>query len=152
MRDGVVFNEMKGNYSSPDTMLRELSQQSLYPDITYGLDSGGDPKHIPDLTYEQLKAFHERHYHPSNAKLFFYGDDDPDERLRLLSARLGEFNRITIDANVLLQPRFTAPKRLTRTYPGGPAVEQPGELTKETMLTVNWMLSTKWSTSKAHSP
>jgi Zn-dependent M16 (insulinase) family peptidase len=98
----VVFNEMKGNYSSPDTMLRELSQQSLYPDVTYGLDSGGDPKHIPDLTYEQLQAFHERHYHPSNAKLFFYGDDDPDERLRLLSARLREFNRITIDANVLL--------------------------------------------------
>jgi presequence protease len=137
---GVVFNEMKGSYSSPDTMLRELSQQSLYPDVTYGLDSGGDPKHIPDLTYEQLQAFHERHYHPSNAKLFFYGDDDPDERLRLLSARLGEFNRITIDANVLLQPRFTAPKRLTRSYPAGPAVEQPGELTEETMLTVNWML------------
>ncbi len=81
---GVVFNEMKGNYSSPDSMLHELSQQSLYPDITYGLDSGGDPKHIPDLTYAQLKAFHQRHYHPSNAKLFFYGDDDPDERLRLL--------------------------------------------------------------------
>lgn len=111
---GVVFNEMKGNYSSPDTMLREFSQHSLYPDVTYGLDFGGDPKHIPDLTYEQLRAFHERHYHPSNAKLFFYGDDDPDERLRLLSARLGEFNHITIDANVLLQPRFTAPKRLTR--------------------------------------
>ncbi len=97
---GVVFNEMKGNYSSPDTMLRELSQRSLYPDITYGFDSGGDPKHIPDLTYEQLKAFHEQHYHPSNAKLFFYGDDDPDERLRLLGTRLGEFNRITVDAKV----------------------------------------------------
>src|ERR1700689_3116768 len=91
---GVVFNEMKGNYSSPDSMLRELSQQSLYPDITYGLDSGGDPRHIPDLTYAQLKAFHQRHYHPSNAKLFFYGDDDPDERLRLLDRYLGEFDRI----------------------------------------------------------
>jgi Zn-dependent M16 (insulinase) family peptidase len=64
----VVFNEMKGSYSSPDTMLRELSQQSLYPDVTYGLDSGGDPKHIPDLTYEQLQAFHERHYHPTNVR------------------------------------------------------------------------------------
>jgi len=74
---GVVFNEMKGNYSSPDSMLRELSQRSLYPDITYGLDSGGDPKHIPDLSYEELKSFHQRHYHPSNAKFFFYGDDDP---------------------------------------------------------------------------
>jgi len=131
---------MKGNYSSPDTMLRELSQQSLYPDITYGLDSGGDPKHIPDLTYEQLKDFHERHYHPSNARLFFYGDDDPDERLRVLGARLGEFNRIPVNANVPLQSRFAAPKRLNRTYPAGPADEQPGEPTKETMLTVNWML------------
>jgi Zn-dependent M16 (insulinase) family peptidase len=137
---GVVFNEMKGNYSSPDTMLRELSQRSLYPDITYGFDSGGDPKHIPELTYEQLKAFHERHYHPSNAKLFFYGDDDPDERLRLLDTRLGEFSRIAVNAKVPLQPRFAAPKRLIHTYPAGPADEQPGEPTKQTMLTVNWML------------
>jgi Zn-dependent M16 (insulinase) family peptidase len=137
---GVVFNEMKGNYSSPDTMLRELSQQSLYPDTIYGLDSGGDPRHIPDLTYKQFRAFHERHYHPSNAKLFFYGDDDPDERLRLLDACLGEFNRITVDAQVPLQPRFTAPKRLTRAYAAGPAAEQPREHGKETMLTVNWML------------
>src|SRR6202165_459309 len=145
---GVVFNEMKGNYSSPDSMLRELSQQSLYPDITYGLDSGGDPKHIPDLTYAQLKAFHQRHYHPSNAKLFFYGDDDPDERLRLLDAYLGAFGPIDVDAKVPLQPRFTAPKRLARTYAAGNADlearsgDEAGteQATKETMLTVNWML------------
>src|SRR5712691_11758878 len=121
---GVVYNEMKGNYSSPDTMLRELSQRSLYPDITYGFDSGGDPKHIPDLTYAQFKAFHQRHYHPSNAKLFFYGDDDPDQRLRLLDKYLGEFNRIEVDAQVPLQPRFGAPKRLTRTYAAGAAEEE----------------------------
>ena len=140
---GVVFNEMKGNYSSPDSMLSELSQQSLYPDITYGLDSGGDPKHIPDLTYEQLKDFHARHYHPSNAKLFFYGDDDPDQRLRLLDKYLGEFNRIEVDAHVPLQPRFDAPKRLARTYAAGAAEEQaqPGADTpKESMISVNWMI------------
>jgi Zn-dependent M16 (insulinase) family peptidase len=137
---GVVFNEMKGNYSSPDGRLRELSQQSLYPDITYGLDSGGDPKHIPDLTYEQFKAFHQGHYHPSNAKLFFYGDDDPDERLRLLDAWLAEFSRIPTDAAVRLQPRFAAPKRLTRSYPAGQANPQRGAPARETMLTVNWML------------
>src|SRR5215467_4187335 len=140
---GVVFNEMKGNYSSPDGMLREWSQQSLYPDITYGLDSGGDPKHIPDLTYEQLKAFHARHYHPSNAKAFFYGDDDPEERLRLLDRYFGEFNRIEVDAQVRLQPRFSAPKRFTRTYAAG-AVEEQAEAgapkPKESMISVNWMI------------
>src|SRR5579883_817789 len=140
---GVVFNEMKGNYSSPDSMLREFSQQSLYPDITYGLDSGGDPKHIPDLTYEQLKEFHARHYHPSNAKVFFYGDDDPEERLRLLDKYLGEFNRIEVDAEVPLQPRFGAPKRLTRTYAASAAEEQPqpeADKPKESMISVNWMI------------
>jgi Zn-dependent M16 (insulinase) family peptidase len=137
---GVVFNEMKGNYSSPDSMLHELAQQSLYPDITYGLDSGGDPKHIPDLTYQQLKDFHQRHYHPSNAKLFFYGDDDPDERLRLLDGWLGEFDRIEVDAKVPLQPRFAAPKRLQRTYAAGKADEAPQEAPKESMISVNWML------------
>jgi Zn-dependent M16 (insulinase) family peptidase len=137
---GVVFNEMKGNYSSPDAMLRELSQQSLYPDVTYGFDSGGDPKHIPELTYKRFKAFHERHYHPSNAKLFFYGDDDPDERLRLLDEWLGKFGRITVDASVPLQPRFRSPKRLTRSYPAGQAHGKSGQPAKSSMLTVNWML------------
>jgi Zn-dependent M16 (insulinase) family peptidase len=137
---GVVFNEMKGNYSSPDGRLRELSQQSLYPDTIYGLDSGGDPKHIPDLTYEQFKAFHRTHYHPSNAKLFFYGDDDPDARLRLIDAWLAEFSRIPVDGRVPLQPRFAAPKRLTRSYPAGQANRKNGEAARETMLTVNWML------------
>lgn len=138
---GVVFNEMKGNYSSPDGMLRELSQQSLYPDITYGFDSGGDPKHIPELTYNELKAFHQRHYHPSNAKLFFYGDDDPDERLRLLDGWLRQFDPLAVDAGVPLQPRFTSPKRLTRSYPAGQAREQPQELARSSMLTVNFMLA-----------
>ena len=60
---GVVFNEMKGAYSSPDTLLAEYTQQSLFPDTTYGLDSGGNPKVIPRLTYEQFKSFHEDYYH-----------------------------------------------------------------------------------------
>ena len=67
---------MKGAYSSPDNVLSEYSQQSLFPDSTYGLDSGGDPKHIIELTFEQFKAFHEKYYHPSNARLYFYGNDD----------------------------------------------------------------------------
>ncbi|HEJ83020.1 MAG TPA: peptidase M16, partial [Desulfobacteraceae bacterium] len=63
---GVVFNEMKGAYSSPDSLLSEYSLQSLFPDTAYGLDSGGDPKQIPNLTYEQFRDFHRKFYHPSN--------------------------------------------------------------------------------------
>src|SRR5215470_5742683 len=77
---GVVFNEMKGSYSSPDNRLNEFSQRSLFPDTIYGHDSGGDPRHIPDLIYTDFKAFHQCYYHASNARLFFYGNDDPDER------------------------------------------------------------------------
>ena len=113
---GVVFNEMKGNYSSPDSVLADLALRSLFPDTTYGLDSGGDPKHIPDLTYEQFKSFHQRYYHPSNARLFFCGDDPQNERLRLLDACLNTFDRIDVDSAVGLQGRFTAPKRIAHTY------------------------------------
>jgi Zn-dependent M16 (insulinase) family peptidase len=68
---GVVFNEMKGAYSDPDNLQERLIQQSLFPDNTYGVDSGGDPKVIPDLTYEQFIDFHRTYYHPSNAFIFF---------------------------------------------------------------------------------
>src|SRR5262245_23000834 len=132
---GVVFNEMKGNYSSPDGVLRDWSQRSLFPDTIYGVDSGGDPKNIPDLTYEDFTSFHARYYHPSNARIFFYGDDDPDERLRLLDARLSEFQPIIVEPDVTLQPRFDAPRQLTRTFVAG---DEPDA--KRAMVTVNWML------------
>src|SRR5690606_10693811 len=79
---GVVFNEMKVAYSSPDNLLGRVTEQSLFPDTVYSHDSGGDPAAIPDLTYEDFKSFHETYYHPSNARIWFYGDDDPQERLR----------------------------------------------------------------------
>jgi Zn-dependent M16 (insulinase) family peptidase len=116
---GVVFNEMKGSYSSPDNMLNEFSQRSLFPDTVYGLDSGGDPLHIPDLTYADFKAFHQHYYHPSNARLFFYGDDDPDERLRLLDSWFRAFDPIAVDSVPTLQKRFSAPQLLTRTFAAG---------------------------------
>jgi Zn-dependent M16 (insulinase) family peptidase len=145
---GVVFNEMKGAFSSPDRLLVSLAFRSLYPETTYGFDAGGDPKDIPDLTYEQLKAFHAHHYHPSNAKLFFYGDDDPERRLRLIGDRLSEFSRIDVDFAVPLQPRFSAPRRLTYTYAAGPEQARPdkGEThalrtaARESMIDVSWMI------------
>ncbi len=133
---GVVFNEMKGAYSSPDNVLAEYSLQSLFPDNAYGLDSGGDPKQIPNLTYEQFHAFHERYYHPSNARIFFYGNDDPEERLNRLAAVLGDFEPLSVDSNVQLQPSFSKPRRLVRPY----MVGEGDETAAKGMMTVNWML------------
>ncbi len=133
---GVVFNEMKGSYSSPDDRVSRLSRQSLYPDVTYGVDSGGDPAEIPDLTFENFKNFHKRYYHPSNAKFFFYGDDDPEKRLEMLNGVLDEFSRLEVDSAVALQPRFDAPRRLERSFPA--AADEEGA--KHARITVNWML------------
>ena len=90
---GVVYNEMKGAYSSPEGVLAESLQHAVYPDNTYRLDSGGDPEVIPNLTYAAFKDFHTRFYHPSNARIFFYGDDAPEKRLELIDAYLRDFER-----------------------------------------------------------
>ncbi|MGM0646564.1 MAG: insulinase family protein, partial [Thermodesulfobacteriota bacterium] len=131
---GVVYNEMKGAYSSPDGLLSEYSQQTLFPDTTYGLDSGGNPSQIPELTFEQFLDFHRTYYHPSNARIFFYGDDDPEERLRLIDAALQEFSAQQVDSSVGDQAYWQAPKREERVYAAGPDSDN------KTMLTVNWLL------------
>jgi Zn-dependent M16 (insulinase) family peptidase len=131
---GVVFNEMKGVYSSPDSVLIEQAQHSLFPDTVYGLDSGGDPAHIPDLSYEQLLAFHRRYYHPSNSRIFFYGDDDPERRLALMNEWLSAFDRRTPDSSIPEQAAFDAPRTLTRHYRAnadGPA---------KSFVALNWVL------------
>lgn len=138
---GVVFNEMKGAYSSAAAVLGKKSQLSLYPDTTYGVNSGGDPSAIPDLTYEYFKAFHTKYYHPSNARIVFYGDDDPEARLDLLDPVLSQFDRIDLDATIPVQPRWSAPKKLVETYASGPI--EPGK--KTSMLTVNWLLDMQGS-------
>ncbi|MBV9470699.1 MAG: insulinase family protein, partial [Abitibacteriaceae bacterium] len=133
---GVVFNEMKGYYSSPDVRLYNYAQQSLFPDNVYGFDSGGDPKAIPDLTYEYFKGFHQRFYHPSNARIAFYGDDPPEERLRLMDTWLRDFEPREIRAAIEPQPRFKEPKRFTHPY----AVEPDGPNADKGMVMVGWML------------
>lgn len=113
---GVVFNEMKGVYSSPDSVLIEQAQHSLFPDTVYGLDSGGDPAHIPDLTYEQLKAFHQRFYHPSNSRIWFYGNDDPERRLALMDSWLSPFETQPPDSTIGVQSAFDAPRASVHAY------------------------------------
>ncbi len=132
---GVVFNEMKGAYSSPDSVFGRFNQRSLFPDNTYGFDSGGDPTVIPDLTYEQFKAFHDTLYHPSNSYIVFYGDDDPEERLRIMDAWLRDFDKIEVDSAVPLHEPFAEPRRMTHPYSvDGDAAQAKG------MVQVNWVL------------
>ncbi|KAJ0981481.1 hypothetical protein J5N97_009736 [Dioscorea zingiberensis] len=138
---GVVFNEMKGVYSQPDNILGRVSQQALFPENTYGVDSGGDPKVIPKLTFEEFKDFHRRYYHPSNARIWFYGDDDPNERLRILSEYLDQFEASSASNESKVEPQklFKEPVRITEQYPAG----EGGDLTKKHMVCINWLLSDK---------
>lgn len=133
---GVVFNEMKGAYSSPEGLLGRYSQQVVFPDTIYGVDSGGDPSEIPNLTYEQFKEFHDTYYHPSNARIYFYGDDDPEERLRVIDEYLQEFEPLDIDSSIALQAPLDEPRRVSYAYDAGEeaAAKQKG------YLTVNWLL------------
>jgi hypothetical protein len=135
---GVVYNEMKGVYSSPDSMLSELSQQSLFPDTTYGLDSGGDPGVIPSLTFEQFKSFHEKFYHPSNARIYFYGNDDPDRRLEIIQGYLKDFSRGEPESAVPLQALKATPSRIVRSFAAGSDEAVTGGL--KGMVSVNWLL------------
>ncbi len=132
---GVVLNEMKGAYSSPDDLLADKSRGSLFPDNTYGLNSGGDPLAIPDLTYTAFKSFHEAYYHPSNAYIYFYGDDPEDERLRILETWLKDFDKKDVKSQVPLQAQFSTPKTLTFPYDSGDSTESKAH------LTLNWLLS-----------
>ncbi|KAI3906119.1 hypothetical protein MKW92_023746 [Papaver armeniacum] len=131
---GVVFNEMKGVYSQPDNIMGRASQQAMFPDTTYGVDSGGDPQVIPKLTYEEFKDFHRKFYHPSNARIWFYGDDDPTERLRILSVKFS-FN----ESKVQLQSLFSKPVRIVEKYPAS----EGSDLKKKHMVCLNWLLSEK---------
>ncbi|MBW2609287.1 MAG: insulinase family protein [Deltaproteobacteria bacterium] len=133
---GVVFNEMKGSYSSPDTLLAEYSLQSLFPENAYGFDSGGDPKQIPELTFDQFKSFHSRYYSPSNARIFFYGDDDPEQRLSLINDYLKDFDRTEVDSTISLQPSFDRPRRIIRSFAAG----KDDDNNSKGMITLNWLL------------
>lgn len=131
---GVVFNEMKGAYSDPENVLGRYCEQSLFPDNTYRHDSGGAPRAIPDLTYPQFKAFWERCYHPSNARIFWYGDDPLEERLRRTAEYLEGYDRLEVDAAVDLQKPFKAPEKITKPYAADDG-------NAKCYLAVNWALA-----------
>ncbi|CDF37007.1 presequence protease [Chondrus crispus] len=134
---GVVYNEMKGAYSSSDRVLAELSQRMLFPDTTYGVESGGHPRDIPDLTWEQFKGFYDQYYHPSNARMWFYGDEAEEMRLAKANSFLKDFNRLEVKSAVGLQKPWSAPKSFDFTYDAGSGPD----LSKKYMATVNWLLN-----------
>lgn len=115
---GVVYNEMKGAMSSPNQVMGRAILNALYPATTYHFNSGGDPVEIPSLTHAQLKAFHERHYHPSNAFFFTYGSFPLQEHLAFVEEKiLNHFDRIDPRTDVPSQPRWDRPIQKTYVYP-----------------------------------
>jgi len=105
--NGVVYNEMKGAFSSPEQQLFRLNFNSLFPDTPYGVESGGDPEFIPKLTYDEFLEFHRTYYHPSNSYIFLYGDMDFTERLDWLDKEyLSYFDCLKVDSEIPLQKGF----------------------------------------------
>lgn len=108
--NGVVFNEMKGVFSSPEELMSRKIQQSLFPDNTYVHVSGGDPVSIPDLTYKEYLDFHARYYHPSNSYLYLYGDMDMAEQLAWIDEHyLSQFDYLEVDSEIQMQKPFAKP-------------------------------------------
>lgn len=132
---GVVFNEMKGVYSSPDSVLMEECQHAVFPDMLYSLDSGGDPAVIPTLTFEAFREFHAAYYHPSNARFFFWGDDPEEARLSRIAEVLAPYERREVSSEVPLQPRLSAPRLLEVPY-----AASEGEDADKAHVAVNWLL------------
>lgn len=116
--NGVVYNEMKGAYSSPDEVLAREIMNSLYPNTSYAVESGGDPDVIPELTYEDFLAFHKRYYHPSNSYIYLYGDMDMAEKLTFLDeAYLSKYDALEIDSELSSEQPFEKPVSVYKEYP-----------------------------------
>ena len=115
--NGVVYNEMKGAFSSPEGLLDRMIVNSLFPDTCYANESGGDPECIPELTYEQFLDFHRKYYHPSNSYIYLYGNMDMQEKLNWLDEMyLSAFDAIDIDSTIQLQKPFEYMKEMEETY------------------------------------
>ncbi len=116
--NGVVYNEMKGAFSSADEVLDRNVFNLLFPDTPYGVESGGDPDVIPELSYEEFLDFHRRYYHPSNSYIYLYGNMDMDEKLRWLDEEyLSSYDQIHVESEIPMQPAVTSRKEAVISYP-----------------------------------
>merc|ERR1719223_2168316 len=146
---GVVYNEMKGVYSSPDSLLQREAQQSIFPDNTYGVDSGGDPADIPNLSFEQFAEFHSKFYHPANSRIFFAGDDDVMKRLEIMDEYLDDFDdspESKPGSQIQWQKkRFAEPVKVRHPYP---VSDSAGEGKDTHMIMLNWLVNDEPLTPK----
>lgn len=116
--NGVVYNEMKGAFSNPDDVLSREVLNSLFPDNTYKNESGGDPKCIPELTYEAYKEFHSTYYHPSNSFIYLYGDMDIVETMEYLDREyLSKYDALSVDSEIPMHRSFDKPVDIRKNYP-----------------------------------
>ncbi|MDO4479354.1 MAG: insulinase family protein [Lachnospiraceae bacterium] len=116
--NGVVYNEMKGVFSTPDSVLERQTFNTLFPDTPYGVESGGDPADIPNLTYEAFLDFHRRYYHPANSYLYLYGNMDMAAMLTWIDeAYLAAYDVAPVDSTIAFQTPFKEMKTLRATYP-----------------------------------
>ena len=135
--NGVVYNEMKGAYSSPDDVLSNLIFETLYPDTKYSYDSGGDPQEIPKLTYEHFIELHQKYYHPANSYIYLYGNCDMEEKLRWLDREyLSNYDKKDVDSVLRDQQGFEAPVTIEREY----AISEEEELNDNTYLAKNYVV------------
>lgn len=134
--NGVVYNEMKGAFSAPDEVLERMITHSLFPDTCYGVESGGNPDFIPELTYEKFLEFHRTYYHPSNSYIYIYGDMDMNQTLEWLDAEyLNAFENIKVDSEIGYQKPFEKLKEVREEY----SVSESEPLENNTYLSYNFV-------------
>lgn len=132
---GVVYNEMKGAFSSPESILFRKIQESLFPDTAYGVESGGDPAVIPELTQDNFIAFHKKYYHPSNSYIFLYGNMNIEENLKFLNEKyLSDFDKIEVDSALKVQKPFDSMKKVVTFYP----ISTNEKENEKTLLSLNF--------------
>ena len=132
--NGVVYNEMKGVFSSGDDILARKIQDALLPDTAYGCESGGDPEAIPNLTQEQFVSFHKKYYHPSNSYIYLYGDMDVDKELAFIDEEyLSHFDYLEVDSHIPFQTAFASPVCTKGEYP----ISEEENVTDNTYLSYN---------------
>lgn len=137
--NGVVYNEMKGAYSSPDEVLQNQIYRALFPDNTYSKDSGGNPVYIPTLTYEDYLEFYHKYYHPSNSYIYLYGDMDIVERLQFLDREyLSNYEYLKVESEIVPQKSFEKVKEVVADY--SIASDDPEE--NQTYLSFNRVIDT----------